>query len=353
MAQIRERVTKSGKKSYLVRIRIKGFDEVTATFSRKTDATRWAQEEEVKMRSGRYLSVAEASRHTLSDAIRRYCDQVLIHNEKTLENYRHHLGFWRERIGNKLLSEVTTPLIAQLRDELKSEVTVRGKLRSSGTVNRYLAALSAVLSTASNEWQWIELNPVRKVKKFTEPKGRVRFLSDDERESLLDACRNSDSRGLYLAVIIALSTGARRMEVWGLKWSDVDLKKGILYFKDTKNKETRSVPIEGVTLELLRDFSRVRRIDTERIFPSKTNPENPFDFRSPFLKALKEAQVDDFTWHDLRHSCASYLVMNGVQLRTVAEILGHKTFQMVMRYSHLSPDHLKDAISGMNRTIFK
>ena len=210
-----------------------------------------------------------------------------------------------------------------------------------------------ILSTASNEWQWIELNPVRKVKKFTEPKGRVRFLSDDERESLLDACINSDSRGLYLAVIIALSTGARRMEVWGLKWSDVDLKKGILYFKDTKNKETRSVPIQGVALELLRDFSRVRRIDTERIFPSKTNPENPLDFRSPFLKALKETQVDDFTWHDLRHSCASYLVMNGVQLRTVAEILGHKTFQMVMRYSHLSPDHLKDAISGMNRAIFK
>ena len=152
--------------------------------------------------------------------------------------------------------------------------------------------------------------------------------------------------------MIALSTGARRMEVWGLKWSDVDLKKGFMILKETKNKETRSVPIQSVALDLLREFSKVRRIDTELVFPSKINPKTPFDFRNPFNKALEKAQILDFSWHDLRHSCASYLVMNGVQLRTVAEILGHKTFQMVMRYSHLSPDHLKEAISGMNQKIF-
>ena len=152
--------------------------------------------------------------------------------------------------------------------------------------------------------------------------------------------------------MIALSTGARRMEVWGLRWSDVDLNKGFMTLKETKNNETRSVPIQSIALDLLRNHSKVRRIDTDRIFPSKTNPENPFDFRNPFQKALKKAQIEDFSWHDLRHSCASYLVMNGVQLRTVAEILGHKTFQMVMRYSHLSPDHLKEAVLGMNKKMF-
>ena len=80
---------------------------------------------------------------------------------------------------------------------------------------------------------------------------------------------------------------------------------------------------------------------------------NEFEyFRRELCKALKKAQIEDFSWHDLRHSCASYLVMNGVQLRTVAEILGHKTFQMVMRYSHLSPDHLREAVLGMNQKMF-
>ena len=352
MAQIRERQSKTGKKSYLVRIRIKGFDETTATFSRLTDAKRWAQETEVEIRSGRYFKIAEASRHTLNDAIERFSDQMLIHNNKTFTNYRNHLSYWKNRLGKKPLSEISTPLIAQCRDELSRETTVRGKIRSQSTVNRYLAALSSVLSIASSEWEWIELNPVLKVKKYKESKGRVRFLSDEERDALIDACRDSNCKGLLLAVMIALSTGARRMEVWGLRWSDVDLKKGFMTLKETKNNETRSVPIQSLALDLLRNHSKVRRIDTDRIFPSKTNPENPFDFRNPFQKALKKAQIEDFSWHDLRHSCASYLVMNGVQLRTVAEILGHKTFQMVMRYSHLSPDHLREAVLGMNRKMF-
>ena len=178
MAQIRERQSKSGKKSYLVRIRIKGFDETTATFSRLTDAKRWAQETEVEIRSGRYFKTAEASRHTLNDAIERFSDQMLIHNNKTFTNYRNHLSYWKNRLGKKPLSEISTPLIDQCRDELSRETTVIGKIRSQSTVNRYLAALSSVLSIASNEWEWIELNPVLKVKKYKESKGRVRFLSD-------------------------------------------------------------------------------------------------------------------------------------------------------------------------------
>ena len=136
---------------------------------------------------------------------------------------------------------------------------------------------------------------------------------------------------LYLAVLMALSTGARRKEIWDLKWGDINLNKGFITFEETKNGKTRTVPLQGLGLDCLREYSSIRRIDTDLLFPSKFNPEKSIDLRAPFIKALKEAKIDDFTWHDLRRSCASYLTMNGVPARTIAEILGHSSLQMVSR----------------------
>ena len=121
---------------------------------------------------------------------------------------------------------------------------------------------------------------------------------------------------------------------------------------ETKNDEPRSAPLTGHALELMLERSKVPRIDTELVFPSRLDPQKSFDFRRPFQMALKTAKIEDFRWHDLRHCAASYLVMAGVDMRTVAEILGHKTIQMTQRYAHLSPEHLKDAVAKMNRKIF-
>ena len=142
------------------------------------------------------------------------------------------------------------------------------------------------------------------------------------------------------------------MEVWGLNWRDIDLQRGFIILLHTKNEDPRSIPLRGHALELLKEKSKVRRLDTDLLFPSKKNPRNPFDFRAPFVRALKEARIEDFRWHDLRHSCASYLAMEGVPMRTIAEILGHRTLQMVQRYTHLSPEHLAEAVGNMNRKIF-
>ena len=142
------------------------------------------------------------------------------------------------------------------------------------------------------------------------------------------------------------------MEVWALTWRDIDLQRGFITLMDTKNQDPRSIPLRGHALELLKEKSKVRRLDTNRLFPSKKNPLNSFDFRAPFVRALKEAGIEDFRWHDLRHSCASYLAMEGVPMRTIAEILGHRTLQMVQRYTHLSPEHLAEAVGNMNKTIF-
>jgi integrase len=221
------------------------------------------------------------------------------------------------------------------------------KVRTAATCNRNLAALSSILSIAWREWQLIEDNPCKKVRKLQEPRGRTRFLSEEERERLLLACKDSESRHLYLAVLLALATGARKKEVWDLSWNDVDLINGMVTFNQTKNDEIRSIPLADGVLEMLRDHSKIRRIDTTKVFPSKSNPKQSILLERPWRTALKNAQIEDFRWHDLRHSAASYLAMSGVSLLSIAEILGHKTLQMVKRYSHLSQDHLRDEINKM------
>ena len=237
------------------------------------------------------------------------------------------------------------------------------RYRTPATVNRYLAALSHVFTYAVKELNWMDENPLAKVSKEKEPSGRTRFLSEAERDAFLDACRASTSPDLYPAVVLALSTGARRQEIIGLSWGEVDLKRGRVTLPDTrtKNSEPRVLPLTHHALALLRERVKVRRIDTDLIFPARDRfrrlraahaPIPPVDLRTPFETALKRAGITGFRWHDLRHTAASYLAMNGATLAEIAEILGHKTLAMVKRYSHLSEAHTAAVVEKMNKAMF-
>jgi len=153
-------------------------------------------------------------------------------------------------------------------------------------------------------------------------------------------------------VVLALSTGMRQMEVMGLSWADVDLKRGYLILHETKNGERRSVPLVSHARELIEAMSKVRRLDTNLLFYSDVKPTVPVFIRSHWGKALKAAEIEDFKFHDLRHTAASYLAMNGASLAEIADILGHKTLQMVKRYAHLSEQHTSKVLEAMNREIF-
>ncbi|NOZ71257.1 MAG: site-specific integrase, partial [Chloroflexi bacterium] len=234
----------------------------------------------------------------------------------------------------------------------------------------YMAALSHAFTIAVNEWGWLDDTPMRKVKKPALPRGRVRFLSDDttdkhgntidgERTRLLKACAESKNPYLYTVVVLALSTGMRQGEIMGLTWDDVDLHQGRATLHKTKNGERRVVPLAGKALELLKDHNKVRSLQTNLLFPGKPIPTDdgkvtykPMDLRAPWLAALKKAEIDDFRFHDLRHSAASYLAMNGASIAEIAEVLGHKTLQMVKRYSHLSEAHTAGVVASMNEKIF-
>jgi len=212
--------------------------------------------------------------------------------------------------------------------------------------------LSTVFTTAVRDWAWLEDSPMKNIKKPTAARGRVRFLSDDERERLLSSCKESRNKQLYMCVILAISTGMRQAELFGLKWVDVNLKERYLILHETKNGERRRVPLAGLVLELLQDHAKVRRLDTPLLFPGIKNPLTPIDLQTPWETARKNAGITDFTWHDLRHCTASYLAMNGASLAEIAEILGHKTLSMVKRYAHLSDGHVSSVIESMNAKIF-
>jgi len=133
--------------------------------------------------------------------------------------------------------------------------------------------------------------------------------------------------------------------------SDVDLKRGLLTFRETKNGETRTVPVSGYALEVLTQHVKVRRLDTPLVFPDSTGTR-PLGIREAFEYAVKRAGIANFKFHDLRHTFASYLAMNGATLAEIAEVLGHKTLAMVKRYAHLSEAHTAGVIARMNEKIF-
>jgi integrase len=348
MALIEERKTKNGKTHYRVLIRLKGHAAQTATFERKTDAKDWAQRTESAIREGRHFNNREAKRHTFAELADRYIKDVL---PKKKDSYSQdiQMRWWKERLGQYSLADITPALIVECRDILLSGKTSRGQ-RTPATVNRYLAVLSHAFSVAMKEWEWLEDSPMKKITKQKEPKGRVRFLSDEEREKLLHVCKESQNPYLFTVVTLALSTGARKDEIMSLTWKDVDIAKEVIQLTETKNGERRALPLKGLALELVRKL--VRRLDTNLLFPSKENLKKPMDIRKPWESALKKSEIEDFKFHDLRHSAASYLAMNGATLAEIAEVLGHKTLQMVKRYAHLSHQHTAGVVERMNEKIF-
>jgi len=350
--------------SHTAEVRMKSH-RLTKTFSRKSDAKDWAHEKEKEIKEGRLQSV-EAQKRTFAEMIDRYLVEILPTKPKATTQ-KQQLLFFKARLGNLTLNDVNAPRIRECRDELSTSDTANQmkRTRSPATVNRYLAALSHVYNVAVNEWEWLEKSPMPRVKKLKEPRGRVRFLSDDttvdgkvlpgERTRLLKACQEvKASKELFPIVVLAISTGMRYGEISNLKWSQVDIERRRITLYETKNGEIRVVPLVAVALDSLKSRAGLKNPERDAlVFPSTKNPNMPFDIRSAWLSAVKKAELEDFRFHDLRHSAASYLAMNGATPNEIAEVLGHKTLQMVKRYSHFSEAHTTKVVEDMNKKIFE
>lgn len=309
---------------------------VSKSFKLKKEAEKFAALVVVDDSFAHGLSNYTLNTLTLSKAVREYLDQHTGRDKSVIQR----LGWWADRLGDKPVGKVTRQHIKTALDTLKSE----GK--APATLNRYKAALSSVFAFICDQHD-LKVNPCREVKQQSEDNARTRFLSDAELPRLLDAAKASEWPRLYMLILMAITTGARRSELIGLKWSDVDLKARTAHLHTTKNGDQRVLALTDAVITELASF---REVGNGYVFPHPSRLSEPFHYFDHLWQATRSAAgITDFHFHDLRHTCASLLAMNGASLLEIAQVLGHKSITMTQRYSHLCNGHkakLTDRVFG-------
>lgn len=346
MPTIEQRRLLNGTTSFRARVRLGRGRSTSATFKRKTDALRWAQQTEADMRRNRHFKFDAGHRVTFDEAISRYEGEVLPRKPRTAKYQRSQLKWWRKQLGDVCLAELTAGMINEARGKLLATPGVTKRSRGPSTANRYIAVLSHLLSTAVREWEWLESNPASKISKLREPRGREVFLSEVDARRLLKECERVDSR-LHLAVLLALSTGMRRTEILTLRCGQVDLARHVIYLDDTKNRERRGVPLGGPAHQALIDWLPSVEDSQALVFPG-SSPSKPYEIRTPWDKATAAVGLERVRFHDLRHTAASLLAKDGASLPEIGAILGHKSPLMTKRYAHFAQTHLHDVVARMN-----
>lgn len=256
------------------------------------------------------------------------------------ETYPVFLKHFRTFFGDRTLAEITPKLIVAYKT-WRYAAGVK-----PATINRELTCLKKAFNLAKREWEWCRDNPVSRVSMEKEANKRDRWLTEEEETRLLAAC----PPWLREIVIFALHTGMRLGEILALTWQGVDLFRRTVTVFRSKNGERRTIPINQTVLELLKDKARVRRIDSNLVFPSRTGTRiDGNHLRRAFRPAVKDAGITDFHFHDLRHTFATRLVQAGVDLYKVQRLLGHKSPIMTQRYAHHYPESLRDGVEILDR----
>jgi integrase len=266
------------------------------------------------------------------------------------QDARRHLEWWRGHLGTDVAGAVDSRRVLSLRDKLAGERSTAGKTRSPATINRYVAALSGLYSWAV-EYHLVDGHPVSGVTPLDEGAARLRCLSPEEKQALIAACRETGGLRLQALVVVGLSTGARRGEILRLRWSDLDIKKQQLTIKGSGRLRSRTLPLPSSAMSLLAKLARVRRIDGNKIF-ADSHGRVRFP-RAAWQAALEVAEIEDFRFHDLRHSTAAYLARNGASLPEIAQILGTRTLQGVRRYAGLTESQTPSVIGKMHEELFE
>lgn len=325
-------IRKKGEYQWHVQIRRRGHPTQTKTFNTKSDAEAWARMIESEMDRGVFLSRSEAERVTVAEIIDRYLVEVTPSKRNIREETRL-LGKIKEEFGVYFLSAIQAKHVAAWRDRMVNAG------RAGSTINHHVNTLSTVIDTAIKEWGYVlAANPCSLIKRAKAGKSRDRRLVGEEESRLLDACGKSTNPWIVPAVKIALETAARQSELLSLVWSDVDLARCVARVRgidgrDTKNEDPyRDVPLSPRAVSVLRGLPR--SID-DRVFPTAIGA-----FRACFDRSVKRAGIKDLRFHDLRHEATSRLFEKGLNPMEAAAVTGHKTLQMLKRYTHLRAEDL-------------
>lgn len=332
MASIQILKRKTGKR-YRVQF-MKNGKRIGKVFERKKDAEYYLSTLTVNPELANSLTDSISTSLLLSQAITEYLEQ---YNGKC-RSTKQRLCFWSESFGSFPVGKFSRVYVKQ---GLK---LLANKGYANSTLNRFKAAISAVFTYLIEEYDYTH-NPARQVKQFKEDNARCRYLSDSERVALLKCVKESSWNRLNLLVLMALTTGARRGDLIRLRWADIDFSAKTASVEKTKNGTPRILPL---TEEVIRELSKYREVGGGYVF-KHPNQFNDFfrNFDCHWRRALKNANIKNFKFHDLRHTAASYLAMANIQIGQIADILGHKTLDVTKRYIHLSTAHKANVINDV------
>lgn len=287
---------------------------------------------EVELIENKHLDIKKNQKIKFSEFSKYFLETYSKVNKRSWERDQLSISHLDKFFGGKFLFEIGSKEIEEYkRKRLEEGIKV-------STLNRELACLRTILYKAV-EWGYLNENPP-KIKMFKENNQRVRYLTEREANLLI----NTAPEPLRSIIIVALNTGMRQGEILNLKWKDIDFKERIITVWETKSKEKRYIPMNEVVLQTLLNIDR--NPESEYVFNGEipNRPVSASHITHLFKRIVRQLGIDDFRFHDLRHTFASWLVMKGVNLKTVQELLGHKDQRMTLRYSHLSPEVKKLAV---------
>lgn len=322
-------------------IRKQGWPITSKTFRTKRDATDWARSTEDEMVRGVYISRAGAERLTVKEALQRYLKEVTPTKKATTQRSEkitaeHLIGF----LGKYSMAALSSDLVASYRDHR----IAAGK--SNNTVRIELAMLSNLFTIAIQEWGLgLSHNPVAAIRKPSPGKGRDRRLSADEEKRLLAAVEQYSNPMLGWIVRIAIETGMRQSEILNLRKRQLDLTARVVRLSETKNDSARTVPLTAAATSAFKAAleNPLRPKDSDLVFfgePGKDGQRRPYQFTKIWAEIKESLGITDLHFHDLRHEAVSRLVEGGLSDQEVASISGHKSMQMLRRYTHLRAEDL-------------
>lgn len=314
MASFRQR---NGK--WQARVIREGYPDQTKTFETKIDAEKWARSVESEIDKGQFVSINEAQRTTLGDAIARYLVEVTPIMKGATEDTIRLKAIMRKPIARWSMANLSAARIAAYRDERLKEV-------SGGTVIRELAYLSSIINHARREWGITVPNPVQMVRKPQSPQARARVLTDVEVSLLLQALEPTGRRSHWTkpAVKLALATAMRRGELLSLRWEHIDLTAQTAFLPDTKNGESRTVPLSTAAVHVLAGLTRH--------ISGAVIPVKFFTLDAAFKRARKRAGLDDVRFHDLRRTAITRMAEKLPNVIELAAVSGHKSLMVLKRY---------------------
>lgn len=347
MASIQKRKNKNGTSHWRAVVRIKGYPTVCNHFDRKQEADDWALDTERQIKQGKFNFSRHKNQHTFSDLVDHFINNGAVEHHRSAKDSMRHLNYWQERLGDFSLVHLTPERLAKERLLLIDTPTNRGAKKSSATVNRYIATLSSALTYACRQLRWIDDNPCFNLIKLKENPGRDKVLTQDEVHRLMDSCRESRNSYLYCIVLLEFTTGMRQGEILSLTWDQIDFNNKLAHLKETKNGTPRSVPLVTPAIEELNRLFQSRNLAKSLIFASKT-AFGKIDIAKAWNEALKRASIEGFVFHSIRHHFATLAARSGASNLQLKTALGHKTLQMLERYTHLDVQttrHLSETVS--------